>query len=80
MGKIDWKVKNKIIPSIWGCPSSIIAILIFSSPHVITSSKSKFSTINTIYIVPPLNIDAEELDQLLQIVRVSTERVLRSGQ
>jgi adenosylmethionine-8-amino-7-oxononanoate aminotransferase len=35
---------------------------------------------NTIYIVPPLNIDAEELDQLLQIVRVSTERVLRSGQ
>ena len=35
---------------------------------------------NTIYIVPPLNIDDEELDQLLQIVRVSTERVLRSGQ
>ena len=35
---------------------------------------------NTVYIVPPLNIEADELDQLLRIVRASTERVLRSGQ
>jgi adenosylmethionine-8-amino-7-oxononanoate aminotransferase len=35
---------------------------------------------NTVYIVPPLNIDDGDLDQLLQIVRASTERVLRSGQ
>jgi adenosylmethionine-8-amino-7-oxononanoate aminotransferase len=35
---------------------------------------------NTVYVVPPLNIENDELDQLLQIVRTSTERVLRSGQ
>ena len=35
---------------------------------------------NTIYIVPPLNIEDEDLRQLLDIVRESTERVLRSGQ
>ena len=35
---------------------------------------------NTVYIVPPLNIDDDDLDRLLQIVRASTERVLRSGQ
>jgi adenosylmethionine-8-amino-7-oxononanoate aminotransferase len=34
---------------------------------------------NTVYIVPPLNIDDEDLSQLLQIVRTSTERVLRNG-
>jgi adenosylmethionine-8-amino-7-oxononanoate aminotransferase len=34
---------------------------------------------NTVYIVPPLNIEDEDLDQLLQIVRTSTERVLRNG-
>lgn len=35
---------------------------------------------NTVYIVPPLNIEDEDLDQLLQIVRTSTERVLRSAE
>jgi adenosylmethionine-8-amino-7-oxononanoate aminotransferase len=35
---------------------------------------------NTVYIVPPLNIEDGELDHLLQIVRVSTERVLMSTQ
>jgi adenosylmethionine-8-amino-7-oxononanoate aminotransferase len=35
---------------------------------------------NTMYIVPPLNIEDEDLRELLQIVRASTERVLRSGQ
>jgi adenosylmethionine-8-amino-7-oxononanoate aminotransferase len=35
---------------------------------------------NTVYIVPPLNIGDDDLDRLLQIVRASTERVLRSGQ
>jgi adenosylmethionine-8-amino-7-oxononanoate aminotransferase len=35
---------------------------------------------NTIYIVPPLNIEDEDLRQLLDIVRESTERVLRNGQ
>jgi len=35
---------------------------------------------NTVYIVPPLNIEDDELDQLLQIVRASTERVLRSAE
>ncbi len=35
---------------------------------------------NTIYLVPPLNIEDGELDQLLEIVRTSTERVLRSRQ
>jgi adenosylmethionine-8-amino-7-oxononanoate aminotransferase len=35
---------------------------------------------NTIYVVPPLNIENDELDQLLLILRTSTERVLRSGQ
>jgi adenosylmethionine-8-amino-7-oxononanoate aminotransferase len=35
---------------------------------------------NTVYVVPPLNIDDDDLDQLLQIVRASTEHVLRSGQ
>jgi adenosylmethionine-8-amino-7-oxononanoate aminotransferase len=35
---------------------------------------------NTVYIVPPLNIPDEDLDRLIQIVRTSTERVLRSGQ
>ena len=35
---------------------------------------------NTIYIVPPLNIEDEDLQRLLDIVRESTERVLRSGQ
>ena len=35
---------------------------------------------NTVYIVPPLNIPDDDLDRLLQIVRTSTERVLRSGQ
>lgn len=35
---------------------------------------------NTVYLVPPLNIEDAELDQLLQIVRESTERVLRIAQ
>jgi adenosylmethionine-8-amino-7-oxononanoate aminotransferase len=35
---------------------------------------------NTVYIVPPLNIESDDLDRLLQIVRTSTERVLRNGQ
>ena len=35
---------------------------------------------NTVYVVPPLNIEIDDLSQLLQIVRTSTERVLRSGQ
>jgi len=35
---------------------------------------------NTVYVVPPLNIGNGELEQLLDIVRESTERVLRSAQ
>lgn len=35
---------------------------------------------NTVYIVPPLNIDDDDLRRLLQIVRASTERVLVSAQ
>jgi adenosylmethionine-8-amino-7-oxononanoate aminotransferase len=35
---------------------------------------------NTVYVVPPLNIGNAELEQLLDIVRESTERVLRSAQ
>jgi adenosylmethionine-8-amino-7-oxononanoate aminotransferase len=35
---------------------------------------------NTVYVVPPLNIGDTDLDQLLDIVRESTERVLRSAQ
>ena len=35
---------------------------------------------NTIYLVPPLNIEDDDLEQLLGIVRASTERVLRSAQ
>ncbi len=31
---------------------------------------------NTVYVVPPLNIDDDDLDTLLDIVRESTERVL----
>lgn len=31
---------------------------------------------NTIYVVPPLNIDDDDLDRLLHIVRQATERVL----
>ena len=31
---------------------------------------------NTVYIVPPLNVDDADLDRLLEIVRASTERVL----
>ena len=34
---------------------------------------------NTVYIVPPLNIEDDELQRLLDIVRESTERVLRSA-
>ncbi len=33
---------------------------------------------NTVYLVPPLNIEDDDLDQLLTIVREATERVLRS--
>lgn len=32
---------------------------------------------NTVYVVPPLNIDDDDLDALLGIVRTATERVLR---
>lgn len=32
---------------------------------------------NTVYVVPPLNIEEEDLDRLLEAVRESTERVLR---
>lgn len=35
---------------------------------------------NTVYIVPPLNIDDADLERLLDIVHESTERVLRSAQ
>jgi adenosylmethionine-8-amino-7-oxononanoate aminotransferase len=35
---------------------------------------------NTIYVVPPLNIEDADLDRLLDIVRESTERVLVSAQ
>jgi adenosylmethionine-8-amino-7-oxononanoate aminotransferase len=35
---------------------------------------------NTVYVVPPLNIGNADLDRLLDIVRESTERVLRSAQ
>jgi adenosylmethionine-8-amino-7-oxononanoate aminotransferase len=35
---------------------------------------------NTVYVVPPLNIEDDELQRLLDIVRESTEHVLRSGQ
>ena len=35
---------------------------------------------NTVYVVPPLNIERDELERLLDIVRESTERVLRSAQ
>jgi len=35
---------------------------------------------NTVYVVPPLNIEDADLDRLLDIVRESTERVLRSAQ
>jgi len=34
---------------------------------------------NTVYVVPPLNIDDADLDRLLDIVRESTERVLVSA-
>ena len=34
---------------------------------------------NTVYIVPPLNIDDDDLETLLRIVRESTERVLLTG-
>ncbi|UCH29967.1 MAG: adenosylmethionine--8-amino-7-oxononanoate transaminase [Myxococcales bacterium] len=34
---------------------------------------------NTVYIVPPLNVEDDDLDRLLQIVRESTERVLLSA-
>jgi adenosylmethionine-8-amino-7-oxononanoate aminotransferase len=34
---------------------------------------------NTVYIVPPLNIDDDDLDSLFQIVRAATERVLRTA-
>jgi adenosylmethionine-8-amino-7-oxononanoate aminotransferase len=33
---------------------------------------------NTVYVVPPLNIEDADLDRLLDVVRESTERVLRS--
>ena len=35
---------------------------------------------NTVYVVPPLNIEDADLDRLLDIVRESTERVLVSAQ
>jgi adenosylmethionine-8-amino-7-oxononanoate aminotransferase len=35
---------------------------------------------NTVYVVPPLNIENDDLDRLLGIVRESTERVLLSAQ
>lgn len=35
---------------------------------------------NTVYLVPPLNIEDADLERLLDIVRESTERVLRSAQ
>jgi adenosylmethionine-8-amino-7-oxononanoate aminotransferase len=35
---------------------------------------------NTVYLVPPLNIEDRDLERLLDIVRESTERVLRSAQ
>jgi adenosylmethionine-8-amino-7-oxononanoate aminotransferase len=35
---------------------------------------------NTVYVIPPLNIENDDLDRLLDIVRESTERVLRSAQ
>jgi adenosylmethionine-8-amino-7-oxononanoate aminotransferase len=35
---------------------------------------------NTVYLVPPLNIEDSDLDRLLTIVRESTERVLVSAQ
>ena len=31
---------------------------------------------NTIYVVPPLNIDDDDLEQLLYVVRKATEHVL----
>ena len=34
---------------------------------------------NTVYIVPPLTIDDDDLETLLDIVRTSTERVLLSA-
>lgn len=34
---------------------------------------------NTVYIVPPLNIEGDDLDTLLEIVRTATERVLRTA-
>ncbi len=34
---------------------------------------------NTVYVVPPLNIEDEDLARLLRIVRTATERVLRNG-
>lgn len=33
---------------------------------------------NTVYLVPPLNIEDADLERLLQVVRESTERVLRT--
>ena len=33
---------------------------------------------NTVYLVPPLNIEDADLERMLGIVRESTERVLRS--
>ena len=35
---------------------------------------------NTVYVVPPLNIEDADLERLLDIVRESTERVLVSAQ
>jgi adenosylmethionine-8-amino-7-oxononanoate aminotransferase len=34
---------------------------------------------NTVYIVPPLNIADNDLDELLRVLRESTERVLLSA-
>jgi adenosylmethionine-8-amino-7-oxononanoate aminotransferase len=35
---------------------------------------------NTMYVVPPLNIEDADLERLLDILRESTERVLVSAQ
>ena len=35
---------------------------------------------NTVYVVPPLNIEDDDLERLLDVVHESTERVLRSAQ
>ena len=54
------------------------------APHVVVGAFELGAHLrplgNTVYIVPPLNIEDADLDQLLGVVRASTERVLLPAQ